>query len=493
MTIYQGIGDGLPGHHSLLSWGRPRIECMFDGIDDPALLAAMSAAQRDERRATARRILLAGRLVQRRTTGIAAEDRTQWCIDNWEAVAAEVGAELGISRGRASSQMNYGLELLERLPRLGTAFAAGNIDFRVIIAAVFRTGLITDPDILTRIDDVLSRSAPTWNRLSQKRLAQLIDHWVAYLDPAALRTARTAAEDRHIEFGDPHDGMIEFWGSLRAPDAAALEATLSAMAGTACPADPRTTAQRRADALIALAGVAPTLPCQCQTPECPAPDTGTPGPVVIHLIAEAATLTGSNNTPAYLPGYGTIPPAMLRDIAPRATVRPLNLAALSCPEPRYRPSTALAEFIRCRDLHCRFPGCDQPAEHCDIDHTVPWQQGGPTHPSNMALLCRAHHLLKTFWTGHAGWAEKQHPNGTITWTSPTGRVYTTTPSGALFYPQLAHPTGIITTDTGQAPLNPGRTLMMPTRRRTRSEERAARINWERGLNLSRWAANPPPF
>jgi hypothetical protein len=111
----------------------------------------------------------------------------------------------------------------------------------------------------------------------------------------------------------------------------------------------------------------------------------------------------------------------------------------------------------------------------------------------MALLCRAHHLLKTFWTGHTGWAEQQHPEGTITWTSPTGRVYTTTPSGALFYPQLAQPTGTVTSGIRQQPPNSGRTLMMPTRKRTRTEERTARINWERGLNHARWAANPPPF
>ena len=99
------------------------IECMFDTLDEPALLAEMSAAQHDERVATARRLLAAGRLLQRRTRGIADDDRARWCIDNWEAVAAEVGAELGISRGRASAQMNYGVELLERLPRLGAQHA----------------------------------------------------------------------------------------------------------------------------------------------------------------------------------------------------------------------------------------------------------------------------------------------------------------------------------------------------------------------------------
>ncbi len=30
----------------------------------------------------------------------------RWIVDDWESVAAELGAELGISRGRACTQMN---------------------------------------------------------------------------------------------------------------------------------------------------------------------------------------------------------------------------------------------------------------------------------------------------------------------------------------------------------------------------------------------------
>lgn len=471
----------------------PNIECMFDAVDEPALLAGMSAAQHAERVATARRILMAGRLCQLRMSGVQAAERLQWCIDNWEAVAAEVGAELGISRGRASAQMNYGVELLERLPKLGAVFAGGEVDFRVIVAAVFRTGLITDPDILGRIDGLLARSAPAWNRLSQKRLAEVIDHWVGQLDPAAVRSARRAEQDRHIEFGPAHDGMVEFWGALRAPEAAVLERTLDRLAATVCPADPRTKAQRRADALSALTAVPATLGCECADQACGPADPGPSAPVVIHVLAEASALTADGPTGGYLPGYGSIPPAMLRELARHAKLRPVNPTALSCPEARYRPSTALAEFIRCRDLHCRFPGCDKPAEFCDIDHSVPWQEGGPTHPSNLSLRCRAHHLLKTFYTGDNGWDERQFPDGTIVFTSPTGRTYTTKPGGALFFPQLAHPTGEITLEARRSATGTGRTLMMPTRRRTRAAERAARIRWERGLTEARWAADPPPF
>jgi hypothetical protein len=78
------------------------------------------------------------------------------------------------------------------------------------------------------------------------------------------------------------------------------------------------------------------------------------------------------------------------------------------PEPVHRPSTALDEFVRLRDLTCRFPNCDAPAESCDLDHTRPWPRG-PTHPSKLKCLCRKHHLLKAFWTG---WSDQQLPDGT---------------------------------------------------------------------------------
>ena len=107
----------------------------------------------------------------------------------------------------------------------------------------------------------------------------------------------------------------------------------------------------------------------------------------------------------------------------------------SPPEPRYTPVTGVAEFVRCRDLTCRFPGCDEPAQVCDLDHTVAYPVG-PTHPSNLKCLCRFHHLLKTFWNGLGGWRDRQLPDGTIMWTSPTGHTYITYPGSLHLFPKL---------------------------------------------------------
>ncbi len=470
---------------------------MFDTLDESELLDVMRGAQRRERVAIAERLLAAGRLCQLRIRLSHTDNREQWCIDNWEAVAAEVGAELGISRGRASSQMNYGIELLERLPRLAAVFAAGEVDFRVIVAAVFRTGLITDPDIMAAVDQRLARNAPGWNRLSRDKIAEIVDWYIRAVDPDAVRAERSADTDRHVEVGPSRHGLAEFWGSVRAPDAAVLDRRLDELAAMVCPDDPRTARQRRADALGALAAGSPALACACGSERCPVrADSGTTtGQIVIHLVAEARTVTGDGSQPGLLPGYGAVPPDRVRDLAIRARLRPVAGGAQLRAEPHYRPSAALADFIRCRDLTCRFPGCDRPAEIADIDHTVPYPLG-PTHPSNLKLLCRAHHLVKTFYAGSDGWSDKQLPDGRVIWTSPTGRTYTTKPAGALFFPQFAVPTETLILPgplLAAPPSGPQRGVMMPTRRRTRAQDRVTRISWERGRNRAKAAADPPPF
>ena len=52
---------------------------------------------------------------------------------------------------------------------------------------------------------------------------------------------------------------------------------------------------------------------------------------------------------------------------------------------------ALRRAIEVRDRHCTHPGCAVPAARCDIDHVVPYNDGGPTTQDNGVLRCPAHH------------------------------------------------------------------------------------------------------
>ncbi|TDY09555.1 HNH endonuclease signature motif containing protein [Mycolicibacterium litorale] len=196
---------------------------------------------------------------------------------------------------------------------------------------------------------------------------------------------------------------------------------------------------------------------------------------------------------AFVIGGGVLSPVVLPAFLDRAKIRQLRRPGDAAPEPHYRPSIALQDFVRCRDLTCRFPGCDKPATLCDIDHTVPYP-AGPTSASNLKCLCRKHHLLKTFWTGQTGWRDGQLADGTVIWTSPSGQTHITHPGSALLFPTLCTPTATARKGkTADATKNRG--LMMPKRRRTRAQDRRYRIDAERRLNDDFVAERnkPPPF
>lgn len=66
----------------------------------------------------------------------------------------------------------------------------------------------------------------------------------------------------------------------------------------------------------------------------------------------------------------------------------------------YRPTAAQAAFVVGRDGTCMFPGCDIPANRCQLDHISPYNHdepdaGGPTDTENLHALCQRHHNLKT--------------------------------------------------------------------------------------------------
>ncbi|WP_226863523.1 HNH endonuclease signature motif containing protein [Mycolicibacterium baixiangningiae] len=201
----------------------------------------------------------------------------------------------------------------------------------------------------------------------------------------------------------------------------------------------------------------------------------------------------TSHAPAFVFGASVLSPLVLPAFLNRAKIRQLTHPGDAPPEPRHRPSTALDDFVRCRDLTCRFPGCDVSAYRCDVDHTVPYP-AGPTCASNLKCLCRKHHLLKTFWAGIGGWHDEQLPDGTVIWTSPSGQTYTTQPGSALLFPTLCIPTAPAPATTAtKRTANSG--LKMPRRSRSRAKDRAYRIEIERRLNddLVAERNEPPPF
>ena len=107
-----------------------------------------------------------------------------------------------------------------------------------------------------------------------------------------------------------------------------------------------------------------------------------------------------------------------------------------------------------------------------------------------------HHLLKTFWGGAKGWCDRQLPDGTVVWTSPTRHTYTTHPGSKHLFPELCEPTATLW--TGEPPsVQPtgDRGVMMPKRRHTCADNTARSKAAECKLNNALVAEHnrPPPF
>jgi hypothetical protein len=435
-------------------------------------------------------------------------ETADWCIDTVEAVAAEVAAGLKISQARAYSKLVLARTMRERLPRTAAVLCAGDIDVAAFALIASRTDLITDPEVLAGVDRRIAVNITRWPSLTPSRLTKKVDAIVADVDLDAVRRRKERNTDREVVIGEDHDGLCSVEGWIRTTDARALDGTLSALAATVCPHDPRTPEQRRADAVGSLAARATRMACLCGRRDCAAGAGKPASPVIIHVIATQDSLNRSATTPspaAMIDADGLITPDLLAELAQSAKCVPLIHPGYTAPEPQYRPSKALAEFVRCRDLTCRWPGCDHPAIHCDLDHTIPYVEGGPTHAANLKCYCRKHHLMKSFW----GWTEKQLADGTLILTSPDGDTYVTTPGSALLFPSLCAAVGGMPAPETNLPQDycAERTAMMPKRRRTRAQDRAHRVAAERRQNReARTAAavttaegrpppdyDPPPF
>jgi hypothetical protein len=90
----------------------------------------------------------------------------------------------------------------------------------------------------------------------------------------------------------------------------------------------------------------------------------------------------------------------------------------------------------------------------------------------------------------------QRPDGSVTWTSPTGRTYVTHPGSRMFFPGWDTCTADLPA-AQRPPEGVARTAMMPRRRRTRAEDTRQRILAERELNHHEIAEaarrnRPPP-
>jgi hypothetical protein len=155
------------------------------------------------------------------------------------------------------------------------------------------------------------------------------------------------------------------------------------------------------------------------------------------------TLLGHSAEPATLEGYGPIDLPTARELtagAPSLTrilTHPETGAVLSVGRDRYAVPADLRTWLRVRDGTCRFPGCSRAARTSELDHTKDWQYEGCTEHKNLAHLCKSHHRLKHM----TEWSVEQRDGGTLEWTAPSGRSYSTEPETRMAAAPRTDPVG----------------------------------------------------
>lgn len=346
-------------------------------------------------------------------------------------VSAELATALRLSDRTIQARIGDAHLLATRFPATLADWRAGTIDQRHAAAILDAGALLPDAE-RGRFEELCLDVARTESAARLRPIAQAI---AATVDPAgAQERLQQAPALRRVQVVPLDDGMARLLADLPAALAYAIHDRLTRIAH-----DARGSAPDDRDASTSSASLRPLDAVRADVLSdlllhgtSPSSDSDAdPIHGVVRVTVPALTLAGVGDAPALLEGYGPIDTATARRIAGAAPVwdRVFTDPATGVPVAvdRYRPSAELSRFLRVRDEHCRFPGCRQPARRCDVDHTVAASQGGAADARNLAHLCRRHHVLKH----GTAWSLKGSSDGTLEWTSPTGRRHFDRPPAAV--------------------------------------------------------------
>ena len=405
-------------------------------------------------------------------------------------LASFAAVELGLSGAGMVQRMTEAWTIVTELPAAHEAAAEGRITtghLRVIESETRAVRL--DPGIdaeqRDRVVAALVEMAETTSPGRLRKRAKFVVNEVLS-EPLQVRHD-TARQQRRVELFDARDGMSDL--VVRGPslELTAIFDRLTQAARGKPKEDPRTFHQFRADAAqeLLLAGVVPEdlhgISAIKATVGILIPATT--------LLHDADGSGGGEQDPAL---QGLDLPASLdgRVLVDRDTARRIAAATATWERLFTDPVTGTVvavdsrrqtreqkQWLQARDGWCRCPGCATPARRADVDHTVPWSEGGATRLDNLEHLCRRCHLLKH----DSRWAVRQLAGGVLEWTSAIGQVIRDQPE----------PVGPVFTDLPRRGRDPAPTPAEKRRRRKAAAEQM-RADAERWNNPDTRPDPPPP-
>jgi hypothetical protein len=343
------------------------------------------------------------------------------CVDDEER--EDVATALRLSPTTAQNRIDVARVLVGHLPNTISALSTGEISVAhaTVIAretaTAIRNGL--SPESIFRVEQTALAHAEFH---TPGQVASKVKTTIAKLAPEEFEEIVDRARDsRRVTCYSEADGMATVVAILPAEDAQTVMKSIEAYIVKRDGEDAAewsilSADMKRADALTAIASQALASMANDVQPH--------RRPITISVAIDLPTLLGLAENPGQLAGYGAIPASVARRLAAdgnwqRFVSDPTTGNLLDFGREKYTPPQELVDYLLARDRICRFPGCRRAGQSSDIDHAQSWETGGETNPSNLGLLCRRHHRMKT----HGGWSLESNPDGSCLWKSPVGKQF----------------------------------------------------------------------
>lgn len=331
-------------------------------------------------------------------------------VETFRSATAELRACLRLTRNAANQELELASDLLDRLPTVLEALKRGRIDLRRARVLCQETAHLDEPQARMVCERVLERA----ENMTGPQLAALVRRLCVEIDPDSPRKRHDqAGKDRGVwsRLTETSTAEITAWGLCPVRVARVMNRVESIARHLATGSETRTLDQIRADIFLDLL-------------EGNHSDTYRRG--VTDIRVELTTLLNLDEKAVEIAGFGPVVKDVLARIDPDNRWQMVVTdqgQVIDTVVIRRRPTGPMRRQVEVRDQTCIFPGCRMPATNCDLDHRIPYAEGGLTHPDQLAPLCRYDHVTRH----KAGWTHRRNPDGSHTWHSPLGATYTRPP------------------------------------------------------------------
>ena len=323
----------------------------------------------------------------------------EWANDGAKSAPAWIAATCHLPLGEVAKQLRRGAAL-SSMPLVAEAFAKGDIapaHVDVLVKAAKAAGP-ADPEAFSRCEATLLEAA---TELSFARFADAATYFVQMADPDGAEEADLARRARRdVYLTQSLQGMYLLGGNLDPIGGAIVAGELTriedqlfeadwAQAKEALGRDPkahelaRTAAQRRADAMVEMAVRSKGAKA----------GEGRPEPAFSVLVGYEALF----GRICRIEGGPIVSPGALLAWLDGASFERIVFspgARIECSKTARFFTGATRRAIEVRDQACTHPFCEVPAARCQIDHIIPYAQGGETTQENGRVLCSFHNRLR---------------------------------------------------------------------------------------------------